>query len=61
VTSQTVASYLADFFASVQTLSPKTLERYQELVQRQITPHIGDVRLQRLTPELIHGTEPFPK
>jgi integrase len=52
-TSQTVASYLTDFFDSVQTLSPKTLERYVELAQRQITPHIGDVKLQKLTPELI--------
>ena len=50
-TRMTVADYLRAYLASALNLSPKTLERYRELAERQIIPHLGDVRLQRLRPE----------
>ena len=38
---------------TVMSVSPKTLERYIELAERQIIPHLGDVKLQKLRPERI--------
>ena len=48
---ETVAVYLRGWLAGTLSLSPKTLERYRELAEIQIIPHLGDVKLQRLTPE----------
>ena len=47
----TVAAYLRNWLDSTLGLSPKTLERYRELAVRQIIPHVGEIRLQKLTPE----------
>jgi integrase len=47
----TVAEYLRAWLAGALNLSPKTRERYDELVQHQIAPHLGDVKLQKLRPE----------
>jgi integrase len=47
----TVAEYLKAWLAAALNLSPKTRERYDELVQHQIAPHLGDVKLQKLRPE----------
>jgi integrase len=49
----TVGEYVGQFLASTRDQSPKTLERYQELATRQIVPHLGDVKLQKLRPEHI--------
>jgi integrase len=48
---QTVAEYLGAWLDSAVDQSPKTLERYRELAERQIFPHLGDMPLQRLRPE----------
>ena len=47
----TVAEYVRGFLDSSVTQSPKTLERYSELAERQVVPHLGAVKLQRLRPE----------
>ena len=55
----TLAEYLQAFFATPAKVSPKTLERYRELAERQIIPHLGALKLQKLRPEHIpqwHGT-----
>jgi hypothetical protein len=44
----TVAEYLREWLDAGDGLSPKTLERYRELVERQIIPHLGAVPLQKL-------------
>ena len=49
----TVAGYVRDWLDSAHEQSPKTLERYRELAERQIIPHLGSDRLQRLKPEQI--------
>ena len=39
-------------------MSPKTLERYDELATRQVAPHLGALKLQKLRPEHVeqwHG------
>jgi integrase len=51
----TVAVYVADYLDSARDLSAKTLERYRELFTRQIAPHLGDVKIQRLTVEGIRA------
>jgi hypothetical protein len=54
----TVSEYLDAWLAGAHSLSPKTLERYQELADRQIRPHLGPIKLQKLSPEHIpqwHG------
>src|SRR6476620_12039364 len=52
VSKDTVGQYITDYLKNAaQRLSPKTLERYRELANRQIVPHIGDVKLQKLRPE----------
>jgi integrase len=50
-TKATTAEYLCQWLDSTLTQSPKTLERYRELAERQIIPHIGDIRVQKLKPE----------
>jgi integrase len=47
----TVGDYLTNYLANATHISPKTLERYHELAARQIIPHIGSVKLQKLKPE----------
>jgi integrase len=47
----TVAEYLRSWLGSAHEQSPKTLERYRELAERQVIPHLGAIKLQRLTPE----------
>jgi integrase len=52
-TRMTVGEYLRQWLGSTLTQSPKTLERYRELFEHQISPYLGDVKLQRLRPENI--------
>lgn len=35
-------------------ISPKTAERYRQLAEAQIVPHLGNVRLQKLRPAHVH-------
>ena len=50
---QTVANYLRDWLSNDTGLSPKTLERYKQLAERQVVPHLGTVPLQKLKPAQI--------
>jgi hypothetical protein len=43
----TLAEYLRAWLDGLHGLSPKTLERYRELSERQIIPHLGATKLQR--------------
>ena len=52
-TRQTVGEYLNAWLNSARDRSPKTLERYRELAENQVLPHLGTVPLQRLKPEHI--------
>ena len=47
----TVAEHVRGWVATVPGRSPKTLERYGELCERQIVPHIGTIPLQKLRAE----------
>ena len=47
----TVSAYLRNWLDSTLKQSPKTLERYRELAERQILPHLGELKIQKLTPE----------
>ncbi|HRQ25789.1 site-specific integrase [Hyphomicrobium sp.] len=49
----TVAEYIRAWLEGAHGLSAKTLERYRELSEGQIIPHIGSVVLQRLRPSAI--------
>ena len=49
--SATIADYLRTWLNGPLGLSPKTLERYRELGERQIIPHLGATKLQKLKPE----------
>jgi integrase len=49
----TVRGYLQAWLSSTLTQSPKTLERYRELATRQIIPYLGEVKIQKLSPERI--------
>jgi len=49
----TVAEYLRSWLSSAHEQSPKTLERYHELAERQVIPHLGGIKLQKLKPETI--------
>jgi integrase len=46
-----VGDYLRSWLDSAHEQSPKTLERYRELAERQIIPHLGATKLQKLRPE----------
>jgi integrase len=50
----TVAEYLRGWLDSDRDLSPKTLERYRQLVDQQIVPHLGATLLQKLRPAQVH-------
>ena len=51
--TSTLTEYLRAWLDSLHGLSPKTLERYRELSSRQIIPHLGATKLQKLTPEQV--------
>ena len=46
----TLAQYIRTWLNSAQGLTPKTIERYRQLAEHQIIPHLGAVRLQKLKP-----------
>jgi integrase len=48
----TVAEHMRSW-VKVADVSPKTRERYGDLIEQQIVPHIGSVLLQRLRPKAI--------
>ncbi|KAB2919928.1 MAG: site-specific integrase [Hyphomicrobiaceae bacterium] len=50
----TIAEYLRAWLDGTNDLSPKTLERYRELAERQIIPHLGSIALQKLRPAAVH-------
>ena len=57
--NMTLAEYLRAWFEGAPKVSPKTAERYRELAERQVVPHLGALRLQKLRPEHVeqwHGT-----
>src|SRR5437763_284380 len=49
----TVGQYVRDWIAGNTSLAPKTRERYRQLAEGQIVPHIGTIPLQRLRPAQI--------
>jgi integrase len=58
-TTMTVGEYVRGWLMGALGVSPKTLERYQELAEHQIIPHLGVIKLKKLTPEHVqswHGT-----
>jgi integrase len=60
-TKTTVAEFLERWerdWASAN-VSPKTLERYRELIRRQVSPHLGHLRIQQLRP--VHLNEFYAK
>ena len=46
----TLADYLRSWLNGPHGLAPKTVERYRELVDRQIVPHLGALPLQKIRP-----------
>lgn len=50
----TVAEYLREWLDGANDLSPKTLERYCQLTEQQIIPHLGATLLQNLRPAQVH-------
>jgi hypothetical protein len=46
----TVAAYMQSWIATAETaaVSPKTAERYRQLITHQIIPHLGAIPLQKL-------------
>lgn len=49
----TVAEYLREWLDNDHDLAPKTRERYRELTELQIVPHLGEELLQRLKPKRV--------
>lgn len=49
----TVAEYVRGWIDGAVHLAPKTLERYRELIEKQIIPHLGAVQLRKLRPSQI--------
>jgi integrase len=55
----TIAEYINAWLGSPEGLTPKTLERYRQIVAQQIVPHLGAIALQKLRPAQVqawHGT-----
>jgi len=55
----TVADSLRQWLNNAHELSPKTTERYRQLAEQQIVPHLGAILLQKLKPAHVqqwHGT-----
>jgi integrase len=50
----TVADYFRGWLENDTDLSPKTLERYRQLAEQQVIPHLGSTLLQKLRPSQIH-------
>jgi len=50
----TLAEYIRSWLDAANELSPKTLERYRQLADQQIIPHLGATVLQKLRPAQIH-------
>ncbi len=50
----TVAEYVRGWLDGSNDLSPETLERYRQLAEQQIMPHLGATLLQKLCPAQIH-------
>lgn len=50
----TIADYLRGWLDGNTGLSPKTLERYRQLAEDQIIPHLGATVLQNLRPAQVH-------
>jgi integrase len=50
---QTVAEYLKDWLDSDTRLSPRSIERYRQLAEHQVNPHLGRTLLQKLRPQQI--------
>jgi hypothetical protein len=46
----TLADYLRQWLEDAHELSPKTTERYRQLAEQQIIPHLGAIPVQRLKP-----------
>jgi integrase len=49
-----VGEYLREWLESASDLSAKTLERYRQLAEQQINPHLGATVLQKLRPAQVH-------
>ncbi|MBV9859868.1 MAG: tyrosine-type recombinase/integrase [Alphaproteobacteria bacterium] len=50
----TIADYLRGWLTNDRDLSPKTRERYRQLAEQQIIPHLGTTLLQKLKPAQVH-------
>ena len=54
-----LSDYLREWLDDAHELTPKTAERYRQLAQQQIMPHLGAIPLQKLKPAHVqqwHGT-----
>jgi integrase len=51
----TIADYLRGWLDTDSGLSPKTRERYRQLAERQISPHLGAIAMQKLRPVHVSG------
>lgn len=51
----TVAEYFREWMAADHHLSAKTLERYKQLIEQQLIPHLGSVALQKLKPSQVQN------
>jgi integrase len=51
----TVADYLRGWLDGNHGLTPKSAERYRQVIEYQIVPHLGATLLQRLRPAQIHA------
>ncbi len=49
-TAVTVAEYVRGWLAAPGDITPKTAERYVQLAEQQIIPHLGAIALQKLRP-----------
>jgi integrase len=54
-TKTTVAEWLEQWLEGQHGLAGKTKERYRELIERQITPHLGEILLQKLRPAQVQS------
>ena len=52
-TAATVGAYLQSWLDTATGRTLKTVERYRELAKQQISPHLGEVPLQKLGPEAV--------
>jgi integrase len=50
----TLAEYLRGWLDADRDLSPKTIERYRQLAEQQLIPHLGSTMLQKLRPAQVH-------